>query len=110
MLARSMTEHGSNLNAIATSISSWLLAGHPSTIAQQTTHSTPPRITLTGRFRWWEIARALLPCTHAWLACCRDTCNGFDDAGSVIDMQQSQCTSSRPGRDVYNGLSRFQGV
>lgn len=64
------------------------------------THSTPPRTTLTGRLRWWDMASALLPCTHAWSAVCRDRSNGLDDAGRVIEMQQSQYTLSRPGRKV----------
>ena len=74
------------------------------------THSTPPRTTLTGRFRWWDIASALLPCTHAWSACCRDKCNGLNGAGSVIEMQQSRCTSSRLIRKVHSHLSRFGGI
>ena len=71
------------------------------------THSTPPRTTLTGRFRWWDIASALLPCTHAWSACCRDGSNGLSSAGSVIEMQQSGCTLSRPVTKLHSRLSHY---
>ena len=107
MLKRSMTEHGSNLSHChpGEQLASCRAPQHHCTTGE--THSTPPRTTLTGRFRWWEMARALLPCTHAWSACCRGNSTGLTNGGSGIEMQQSQCTFSRPGRKIQTRLSHF---